>query len=113
MLVLALGAGSALGQRSKKKSPLNGTWTLTVGPETYRIEFVEDEGDVRGQVTLPGGAQTEIDYGLLLGDELEFLTTENGVEHEWTAKVSRKSIKGQRVNLDSEVGVRFTARRAR
>ena len=110
LLILVLGATLCLAQ--KKKSPVNGTWDLKVGSETYRIAFVEDEGDVRGTVTLPNGESTEIEYGLIFGDELEFLTVEDGVEHEWTAKVSRNSIKGERVNLDTERSVRFTARRA-
>lgn len=111
LLTLALGATLCLAQ--KKKSPVNGTWDLKVGSETYRIEFVEDEGDVRGTVTLPSGTSTEIEYGLIFGDELEFLTVESGVEHEWTAKVSRNSIKGARVNLDTERSVQFTAKRVR
>ena len=109
LLILVLGATLCLAQ---KKSPVNGTWDLKVGSETYRIAFVEDEGDVSGTVTLPNGESTEIEYGLIFGDELEFLTVEDGVEHEWTAKVSRNSIKGERVNLDTERSVRFTARRA-
>ena len=64
-------------------------------------------------MTQPTGKTTEIEYGLIFGDELEFLTVEGGVEHEWTAKVGRNSIKGERVNLDEETTVRFTARRAR
>ena len=97
----------------QKKSPVNGTWDLRVGTESYRIAFVEEDGDVRGTVTLPNGETTEIEYGLIFGDELEFLTVERGVEHEWTAKVSRNSIRGERVNLDEETAVRFTAKRAR
>ena len=97
----------------QKKSPVNGTWDLRVGTESYRIAFVEEDGDVRGTVTLPNGETTEIEYGLIFGDELEFLTVEGGVEHEWTAKVSRNSIRGERVNLDEETTVRFTAKRAR
>ena len=111
LLTLALVVGPLLGQ--KKKSPVNGTWNLKVGAQTYRIAFEEDDGDVRGTVTLPNGESTEIEYGLIFGDELEFLTVENGVEHEWTAKVNRNSIKGERVNLDEETAVRFSAQRAR
>ena len=111
ILVLALAATAALSQ--KKKSPVNGTWDLKVGSESYRIEFIEDDGDVSGIVTLPNGESTEIEYGLIFGNELEFLTVESGVEHEWTAKVSKNSIKGERVNLDEETAVPFTARRSR
>lgn len=110
-LILALAATAGLAQ--KKKSPVNGTWDLKVGSESYRIAFVEDDGDVRGTVTLPNGESTEIEYGLIFGDELEFLTVEGGVEHEWTAKVGKNSIKGDRVNLDEETAVQFTAKRAR
>ena len=111
IVVLALAATVGLAQ--KKKSPVNGAWDLKVGSETYRIEFVEDDGDVSGAVTLPNGESTEIEYGLIFGNELEFLTVESGVEHEWTAKVSKNSIKGERVNLDEETAVQFTAKRAR
>ena len=109
--VLALAANLALAQ--KKKSPVNGTWDLKVGGVPYRITFVEDEGDVSGTVTLPDGKTTNIEYGLIFGDELEFLTVEGGVEHEWTAKVGKNSIKGERVDLDEETAVQFTAKRTR
>ena len=111
--VLLLALAASLGMAQQKKSPVNGAWDLRVGSESYRIAFVEEDGDVRGTVTLPNGETTEIEYGLIFGDELEFLTVEGGVEHEWTAKVSRNSIKGERVNLDEETTVRFTAKRAR
>ncbi len=111
MLFLALAA--TLGLAQQKKSPVNGTWDLKVSTESYRIAFVEEDGDVRGTVTLPDGESIEIEYGLIFGDELEFLTVEGGVEHEWTAKVSRNSIKGERLNLDEETAVQFTAKRAR
>ena len=111
VLLLALAASLSLAQQ--KKSPVNGVWDLKVGTESYRIAFVEEDGDVRGTVTLPNGESIEIDYGLIFGDELEFSTVEGSVEHEWTAKVSRNSIKGERVNLDEETAVRFTAKRAR
>ena len=111
VLLLAIAASLCMAQQ--KKSPVNGTWDLRVGTESYRIAFVEEDGDVRGTVTLPNGETTEIEYGLIFGDELEFLTVEGGVEHEWTAKVSRNSIRGERVNLDEETTVRFTAKRAR
>ena len=111
VLMLALAFGPLLGQ--KKKSHVNGTWDLKVGAHTYRIAFEEEDGDVRGTVTLPNGESTEIEYGLIFGDDLEFLTVENGVEHEWTAKVNRNAIKGERVNLDEETAVKFSARRAR
>ena len=110
-LVLALAATAGLSQ--KKKSPVNGTWDLKVGSASYRIEFVEEDGDVRGTVILPSGESTEIEYGLIFGNELEFLTVESGVEHEWTAKVSKNSIKGERVNLDEETAIQFSAKRSR
>lgn len=110
LLILGLAIPVGLAQ---KKSPVNGTWNLSVGGQSYRIEFVEEDGDVRGKVTLPDGKAIEVEYGLIFGKELEFTTVENGVEFEWTAEVSRNSIKGERVNLDDETAARFTARRAR
>ena len=110
LLILGLAIPVGLAQ---KKSPVNGTWNLSVGGQSYRIEFVEEDGDVRGTVTLPDGKAIEVEYGLIFGKELEFTTVENGVEFEWTAEVSRNSIKGERVNLDDETAARFTARRAR
>ena len=110
-LVLALATAPVFAQ--KKESPVSGTWELKVGSQTYRFAFVDDEGDVSGTVTLPGGNTAEVEYGFFFGGELEFITVENGVEHEWTAKVSRNSIRGERVNLDEETTVRFTAKRVR
>lgn len=112
VLAAALAAAPAFAQ-TKKPSPLNGAWELKVGSETYRIEFSEQDGDVRGTITLPNGESAEVEYGLLLGKALEFLTVEKGVEHEWTATVSKNSIKGERVNLDTERAVGFTAKRSR
>ena len=110
ILILALVVPVALAQ---KKSPVNGTWDLNVGRQSYRIEFAEEDGDVSGTVTLPSGESTEVEYGLVFGKELEFTTVENGVEFEWTAEVSRNSIKGDRLNLDDDSTVRFTGKRAR
>lgn len=109
-LLLALAVPSAFAQ---KKSPVNGTWRLEVGGHAYRVEIVEEDGDVSGTFTLPGGESVEIEYGLILGKELEFTTVENGVEYEWTANVSRNSIKGERLNLDEDSTERFTAKRTR
>ncbi len=108
ILALALPMGFA-----QKKSPINGTWNVNVGGQTYRIEFVEEDGDVRGTVTLPSGESTDVEYGLVFAKELEFSTVENGVEFEWTGEVSRNSIKGERVNLDDETSLRFAGKRAR
>lgn len=112
MLILAVAASTGLAQK-KSKSQVNGTWSLSVAGQTYRIEFVEEDGDVRGTVTLPGGDTTDVEYGLVIAKQLEFLTVENGVEFEWTANVSRNAIKGERVNLDEETSVRFTGKRAK
>ena len=109
-LVLALAAPLALAQ---KKSPVNGSWRLDVGGQAYRVDFVEEDGDVSGTVTLPSGTTTDVEYGLIFGKELEFSTVEDGVEYEWTAEVGRNSIKGERLNLDTEAAVRFTGKRAR
>ncbi len=109
-LALALAAVPALAQ---KQSLLAGAWELKVGGQTFRADFVEDQGDVRGTVRLPGGDSVEVEYGLLLGRDLEFTTVEKGVEFEWTAEVGRNSIKGERVNLDTEATVRVTGKRAR
>ncbi len=109
-LVLLMVASLVLGQ---KKSPISGNWELTLGGSTYRIALVEDDGDVSGTVTLPSGEATEIEYGLAFGKEVEFTTVENGVEFEWTAEVSRNSIKGVRENLDEETRARFTGKRIR
>lgn len=111
-LGLALAVPLALAQK-QKKSPVNGSWVITAGAQTFRITFEEDEGDVSGTITLPDGTTLDIEWGLVIGNELEFTTIENGVEFEWTAQVSKNSIKGERVNLDEETTVSFTAKRAR
>ena len=110
ILILALGVPLATAQR---KSPVNGTWEIKAGSITFQMTFAEDQGDVTGTAKLPGGETVEIEYGFLLGKELEFTTVENGVEYEWTAEVGRNSIKGERLNLDDETTVRFTAKRVR
>lgn len=110
VLILALVVGVGLAQ---KKSPVNGTWDLNVGGQSYRIDFVEEDGDVSGTVTLPSGESTEVEYGLVFGKELEFSTVENGTEFEWTAEVSRNSIKGERLNVDDDSTERFTGKRSR
>lgn len=98
---------------AQKKSPVNGDWEASAGGQTYRFSFSEDDGDVRGSVRLPSGQTVPIEYGLVLGKELEFTTSEDGVEYEWTAEVSRNSIKGERVNIEDESAIRFTAKRIR
>ncbi len=110
--VLVLALAVAVGQ-AQKKSPVNGSWDLKVDGQSYRIDFVEEDGDVSGTVTLPSGESTEVEYGLVFGKELEFSTVENGIEFEWTAEVSRNSIKGERLNLDDDSTDRFTGKRAR
>lgn len=112
VLALVLAAPLALAQK-QKKSPVSGSWVITAGSQTFRVTFEEDQGDVSGTITLPGGQQLDIEWGLVIGNELEFTTVENGVEFEWTAQVSKSSIKGERVNLDEETSVRFTAKRTR
>ena len=109
---LMLAGPLALAQK-QKKSPVNGSWVITAGSQTFRVTFEEDQGDVSGTLTLPDGQALEIEYGLVIGNDLEFTTVENGVEFEWTAEVSKNSIKGERVNLDEETTVRFTAKRTR
>ena len=110
-LALALASAAAFGQ--KGKSALNGAWEVKAGAQTYRITFEVDDGDVRGTVTLPGGMETDVEYGFLFGNELEFTTVEGGVEYEWTGKVSRNSVRGERLNLDDDTTVGFSAKRAR
>lgn len=110
ILALAVAAPLALAQ---KKSPVSGSWELKVAGQTYRMELVDEDGDVTGTVTLPSGETAEVEYGLAFGKELEFSTVENGVEYEWTADVSRNSIKGERFHLDDETTVKFTGRRSR
>ncbi len=105
---LAIGVASA-----QRQSRVKGTWEAKVGQETFHFDFQDDQGDVTGTVRLPGGETVEVEYGLVLGKEFEFTTVENGVEFEWTAEVSRNSIKGERVNLDTEAAVRFNAKRRR
>ncbi len=109
-LILALALPLATAQQ---KSPLNGTWEVKAGAMMFEMTFAEDQGDVTGTAKLPSGETVEIEYGFMLGKELEFTTVENGVEHEWTAEVSKNSIKGERVNLDDETTVRFTAKKKR
>lgn len=111
-LGLTLAAPLVLAQK-QKKSPVNGSWVITAGSQTFRVTFEEDQGDVSGTITLPEGQKLDIEWGLVIGSELEFTTVENGVEFEWTAQVSKNSIKGERVNLDEETSVRFTAKRTR
>lgn len=111
LLVLTLVA--TVGTALQKKSPINGTWDVKVGSAVYRITFVEDQGDVSGTVTMPGGESVEIEYGLAIGDELEFSTLEGGVEYEWTAKAGKNSFKGTRLNLVDDSEVAFSAKRAR
>ncbi len=113
LLGIALLAVAAPVCLAQKKSPVNGEWEANVGSQTYRFDFTEDQGDVTGTGTLPNAQTIEVEYGLIFGKELEFTTVEDGVEYEWTAEVSRNSIKGERVNLDDETAVRFTARRVR
>lgn len=98
---------------AQKKSPVNGRWEAKLGSQTYRFDFTEDQGDVTGSIRLPDDQAVEVEYGLIFGKELEFTTVEDGVEYEWTAEVSRNSIKGERLNLDDETVIRFTARRTR
>lgn len=98
---------------AQKKSPVNGTWEAKVGSQTYCFDFTEDQGDVTGSIVLPDAQTIEVEHGLIFGNELEFTTVEDGVEYEWTAEVSRNSIKGERLNLDDDTVVRFTARRVR
>lgn len=109
-LVVALACAPAVAQ---KQSPVNGDWIIQAGALTLQASFAEDQGDVTGSVTLPDGKAVQIDYGLIIGKELEFTTVEDGVEYEWTAEVGKNSIKGTRVNLDEETSVDFTAKRAR
>lgn len=110
IVALVLIAPVALAQ---KKSPVNGDWEASVGSQTFRFSFSEEDGDVRGSVRLPSGQTVAVEYGLVLGKELEFTTSEDGVEYEWTAEVGRNSIKGERVNIEDESSVRFTAKRIR
>lgn len=112
LLSAVLVASAGLAQK-QKKSPINGNWDVRVGTSSYRIAFAEDQGDLSGTVTLPGGEVVEIEYGLLIGDELEFSTVEGGVEFEWTAKAGKNSFQGTRLNLDDDTEVRFSAKRAR
>ncbi len=109
-LILTVAASLALAQ---KKSRVSGNWELNVDGQTYRIAFVDDDGDVSGTVTLPSGETTDVEYGLVFGKELEFSTIENGVEFEWTAEVGRNSIKGERLNVDKETTVKFNGKRSR
>ncbi len=111
--VMLLLAAVAAGGQGQKKSVVTGTWEADIGGRTYRLTLAEDQGDVSGTVQLPDGSTTAIEYGLSFGKELEFTTTEGGVEYEWTAEASRNSIKGERLNLDNDSVVRFTAKRAR
>lgn len=113
ILITILLTSLGFAQGGKKKNPVNGKWDAKVGSQSYHFVIVEDEGDVSGTVTPAGSEPVEIEYGLILGDELEFTTVEGGVEFEWTAKAGKNSIKGTRMNLDDESEVRFSAKRAR
>ena len=112
LVALALVASIATAQK-QKKSPIVGTWEVKVGSSVYRIAFDEDQGDVAGTVTLPSGESIEVEYGLIIGDELEFSTVEGGTEYEWTAKAGKNSFRGTRLNLDDDSEVRFSAKRTR
>ena len=113
ILIAILLASVGFAQGGQKKHPVNGKWDAKVGSRSYHMVIAEDQGDVSGTVTPAGGEACAIEYGLVLGDELEFTTVERGVEFEWTAKAGKNSIKGTRLNLDDETEVRFTAKRAR
>ena len=106
--LIALTTTLAVGQ---KKSPINGRWEVKVGAQTYSFTFAEDEGDVSGTATLPDGTTIEIDYGLIVGPDLEFSTTEKNIEYEWTGEVSRSGIKGDRLNLENDQNVTFTGKK--
>ncbi len=112
LVALALVASIAAAQK-QKKSPIVGTWEVKVGSSVYRIAFDEDQGDVSGSVTLPSGESIEVEYGLIIGDELEFSTVEGGTEYEWTAKAGKNSFRGTRLNLDDDSEVGFSAKRTR
>lgn len=96
---------------AQRKSPINGKWEIRVGAQTYLFTLAEDQGDVTGTAVLPDGTTVVIDYGLIVGAEFEFSTTENNVEYEWTAELSRSGLKGERLNLDDDSSVRFTGKK--
>ena len=98
---------------AQKKSPINGRWEIKVGARIYLFTLVEDQGDVTGTVVLPEGTTIEIDYGLIVGPDFEFSTTENNIEYEWTAAVSRSGLKGERLNLEDDSSVKFTGKKKR
>lgn len=96
---------------AQKQAPVNGVWEIQVGAQTYRFAFTADQGDVTGTATLPEGATIEIDYGLIVGSDLEFSTIESNIEYEWTAEVSKSRLKGERLNLEDDSTVRFTGKK--
>ncbi len=98
---------------AQKESPVNGDWKAEVAGESYSFSFTEDQGDVDGTVQLPDGETIEIEFGLVLGKELEFTTIEETVEFEWTAELTRNSLKGERMNLENDSVVRFSAKKVR
>ena len=106
--LIVLTASFAIAQ---KKSHINGRWELKVGSQAYNFTFAEDEGDVSGTATLPDGKTIEIDYGLIVGPDFEFSTTENNIEFEWTAEVSKSGIKGERMNLEDDSTAKFTGKK--
>ena len=106
--LIVLTASFAIAQ---KKSHINGRWELKVGSQTYSFTFAEDEGDVSGTATLPDGKTIEIDYGLIVGPDFEFSTTENNIEFEWTAEVSKSGLKGERMNLEDDSTAKFTGKK--
>ena len=113
VLWLCLLATSAPFAAAQKKSPIEGKWEIKVGALTYLFTLAEDQGDVTGTAVLPDGTTVAIDYGLIVGPDFEFSTTENNVEYEWTVEVSRSRLKGERLNLNDDSTVRFSAKKKR
>ncbi len=110
LCLIALAAPFAAAQ---KKSPIDGRWEIKVGAQVYGFTFAEDQGDVTGAAVLPDGTTVEIAYGLIVGPDFEFSTTENNIEYEWTAEVSKSGLKGERLNLEDDSIVRFTGKKKR
>ncbi len=108
LCLIALAAPFATAQ---KKSLINGRWEIKVEAWTYLFTFAEDQGDVTGTAVLPDGTTIKIDYGLIVGSEFEFSTTENNIEYEWTANISKSGVKGERLNLEDDSIVRFTGKK--